>query len=63
MQIHRRIRELGVSQKNLDGAQIGPGFQHVGSQAMSQGLLVLLMICTQQRFVIGSIRSTASRLK
>jgi integrase/recombinase XerD len=33
------------------------------SSYFEQGLLVLLMICTQQRFAIGSIRSTASKLK
>jgi hypothetical protein len=33
MQINRRIGEFGVSQKNLDGAKIGPAFQHVGLQS------------------------------
>jgi hypothetical protein len=35
----------------------------VCGEAVAQGLLILLMICTQQRFAIGVIRSMAQKLK
>ena len=34
MQVNRRVFKLGVAKKNLDGAQISTGFQHVGGEAM-----------------------------
>jgi hypothetical protein len=34
-------------------------FQQVSGEAVPQGLLILLMICTQQRFAIGAILSVA----
>jgi hypothetical protein len=40
VQVNRRVFELGVSEKNLDGAQVGAGFQHVRGEtvaAMSLG--------------------------
>ena len=49
----------GVAQQNLNAAQIDAVFQQVGSEAMTQGLLILLMNCTQPRFAIGVIRSMA----
>ena len=35
VQVNRRVFKLGVSEKYLDGAQIGAGFQHVSGEAMS----------------------------
>ena len=29
MEIHRRVREVGVAEQHLNGAQVGPGFQQV----------------------------------
>ena len=55
--------QVAVAEQQLDAAQIGTGIEQMGGKGMAQGLLVLLMICTQQRFAIGSIRSTASKLK
>jgi hypothetical protein len=63
MKIDRGLFKIAMAEEHLDGAQIGSAFEHVRGKAMTQGLLVLLMICTQQRFAIGSIRSTASKLK
>ena len=36
MQVDGGVSELGVSEKNLDGAQVGAGFQHVRCEAMPQ---------------------------
>src|ERR1017187_6193429 len=33
--VNHRVFKLGVSEKDLDGAQIGAGLQHVGGKAMS----------------------------
>ena len=63
VQVDRRLFQIAMPQQHLDGAQVGPGFEQMRGKAMTQGLLVLLMICTQQRFAIGSIRSTVSKLK
>jgi hypothetical protein len=35
VQVNRRVFKLGVSEKDLDGAQIGAGLQHVSGKAMS----------------------------
>ncbi len=48
-----------MAEQNLDGAQVSTGFKQVRREAVSQGLLILLMICTQQRFAIGVIPSMA----
>jgi hypothetical protein len=62
MQIDRRLLEVTMSQQHLDGSKIGASFQQMGGKAVAQGLLVLLMICTQQKFAIGSIPCMASKL-
>ena len=63
MQTDGSYFEVAMTEQYLDGAQVGSGFEKVCGEAVAQGLLVLLMICTQQRFVIDSIPSTASKLK
>ena len=35
VQVDGSVCELGMAEKNLDGAQVGPGFQHVGCETMS----------------------------
>jgi hypothetical protein len=35
VQVNHRVFKLGVSEKDLDGAQIGAGLHHVGGKAMS----------------------------
>ena len=42
-----------------EGRQANAGAHHIRREGMPQGLLILLMICTQQRFAIGVIRSMA----
>jgi len=44
MQIEGSISDLGMAEKNLDGAQIGTGFQHVGCETMSKRM---------RRYVLG----------
>jgi hypothetical protein len=62
MQIDRRLFQVAVPEQHLNGAQVGAGFKQMSGKAMAQGLLVLLMICTQQKFAIGSIPCMASKL-
>ena len=62
MQINGCVIERGMAEQYLNGAQVRAGFQQVCGITMAQGLLVLLMICTQQKFAIGSIPCMASKL-
>jgi hypothetical protein len=48
-----------VAEQQLNRADVGSGFEYVNGEGMSQGLLILLMICAQQRFAIGVIPSMA----
>jgi hypothetical protein len=61
--VNHRLAQVGVAEQQLDGAQIGAGFEQMCGEAMSQGLLVLLMICVQQRFTIDFIPSMAPKSK
>ena len=63
MQIHDGVFQLGVPQQDLNSAQVRTGFQQVRGKAVPQGLLILLMNCTQLGFAIGGIRSMAQKLK
>ena len=58
-QIAGRSREAAVAEQQLNRADIGAGFEHVNGEGVPQGLLILLMICTQQRFAISVIPSMA----
>jgi hypothetical protein len=62
MEIDGGILEPLMTHEQLNGAQVRAGFEQVCGEAMAQGLLVLLMICTQQKFAIGSIPCMASKL-
>jgi hypothetical protein len=35
VQVDSAVGELGMTQQNLDRAQIGAGFEHVGSETVS----------------------------
>ena len=35
VQVEGGVGELGMSEKNLDGAQVGAGLQHVSGKAVS----------------------------
>jgi len=48
-----------LAEQDLNGAEVNAGFQQVSGKGVPQGLLILLMICTQQRFAIGVIPSVA----
>ena len=48
-----------MTEQELNGADVSARFQQVGSEAVSQGLLILLMICAQRKFGIVVIRSMA----
>jgi hypothetical protein len=58
-QVSRGSRQAAVAEQQLDGPHIRAGFQQVDCESVAQGLLILLMICTQQRFAIGVIPSVA----
>jgi hypothetical protein len=51
--------QTAVTEKKLNPAQIGACLQQVYGIGVPQGLLILLMNCTQLRFAIGVIRSMA----
>jgi hypothetical protein len=55
--------QIVMSQQDLNGVQVGAGFEQVSGEAMAQGIVVLLMICIQQRSVIVIIPSMARRLR
>jgi len=44
MQVNRGVSELGMAEKNLDGAQVGTGFQHMSRETMPQAV---------RRYVLG----------
>ena len=46
-----------MSKQDLDGAQVGSGIEQVGSERVAEGLLVLLIVCNQQRSAIVFILS------
>jgi hypothetical protein len=64
----RQMKVLGcglqvpMTEQNLNGTQVRSRLEQMGGPTMAQGLLVLLMICTQQQFAIGSIPCMASKL-
>jgi hypothetical protein len=62
VQIDGCVIERGMAEQYLNGAQVRAGLKQVCGITMAQGLLVLLMICTQQKFAIGSIPCMASKL-
>jgi hypothetical protein len=41
-----------MTEQNLNGAEIGAGFVEMRGKAVTQGIVVLLMICTLRRFAI-----------
>jgi hypothetical protein len=43
--------------------QVGAGFQQMRGEAVTQGIVVLLMICIQRRSVIVIIPSMTQRLR
>ena len=61
VQIDCRVFELGVSEKHLDGAQIGACFQHVSRKTVPTGIVVILMICIPQKSAIPFIRTSELR--
>ena len=63
MEIDRGLFQIAMAEQNLDGPQVRAGFEQVSGEAVPQGILILLMICTQQRFAIVIIRSVAWKLK
>jgi len=52
MQIDRGVFQVRMAEKQLNGSQIGAGFQVVRSKTVTQRIVVLLMICTRRRFAI-----------
>jgi hypothetical protein len=58
MQINRRVGKLRVTEQHLDRAQISSGFQQMRGEAVAKGIVVLLMICISQKFVIPYIHTS-----
>jgi len=59
MQVDGSGLKVGVPEQRLHCRQIGSAFQKMRGETVPQGLLILLMICTQQRFAIGVTPSVA----
>ena len=57
MQVDSCGFEAGMSKKNLNRAQVGSGIEQVGGERVAEGLLVLLIVCNQQRSAIVFILS------
>jgi hypothetical protein len=55
--------QLCMAEQNLNSAEIDTRFQQVSGEGVSQGLLILLMICSQPRSAIAFIHSMAQKLK
>ena len=52
-----------MAQPRPDGVDVHAGPEQMDGRSVAQGLLILLMNCTQLRFAIGVIRSMAQKLK
>ena len=61
MQVKRGLFQIAMTEQQLDGAQVGSRFQQVGSEAVTQGVLIMLMISFPPRSVIAIIRATDQR--
>jgi hypothetical protein len=61
MQVASRRFDILVAHQNLDGSQVCSVFQHVSGKTVPEGILVLLMICTQKRSGIAITRGTEQR--
>ena len=55
MQVNGGGLEVGVPEQCLHGGQIGSPLQKMCGETVTQGLLILLMNCTQLRFAISVI--------
>ena len=56
-------RQTTMAEQKLDGSDIGSRFQQMNRERVAQGLLILLIIFTPQRFALGVILSMAQKLK
>jgi hypothetical protein len=59
VKINHGILNILMTEQDLDRAQVGAGFEQMRGVAMAQGILVLLMICTPERFAIAITRGMA----
>ena len=57
VEIERGGVQISVAEQHLDGAQVGACFEHVRSETVSQGILVLLMICIPLKSAIAITRA------
>ena len=60
VQIDRRVREIGVTEQQLNGAQVGAGFEQMGRVRVPQRILTLLMNLLPPSFTTVTIPSTAN---
>jgi hypothetical protein len=51
--------EVGMPEQCLQRRQIGTAFQQMRRKTMTEGVLVLLMICIPRRFAIAITRTMA----
>src|SRR5215467_8436292 len=61
MDVDHRLAQIGVPEQQLNGAQVGASLEQMGGEAMPERLLVLLMICSQEKSAIAFIRCMAQK--
>ena len=50
-----------MAEQQLNGADVGAGFQEMDREGVAERILTLLMNLPQPRFTTATIRSTANR--
>jgi hypothetical protein len=59
MEINRGLFQIMVAEQELNGSQVRTGFQQMSGEAVTQGVIVLLMICTPRKSAIAITRCSA----
>ena len=53
MDVDHRLAQVGMAEQQLDSAQVSAGFEEMSREAMAERLLILLMICSQEKSAIA----------
>jgi hypothetical protein len=53
MDVNHRLAQVGMAEQQLDRAQVGTRFEQMSREAMAERLLILLMICSQEKSAIA----------
>jgi len=61
MKVDGGLLQIAVPQQNLDGAHVRTRFQKMGSEAVAQGVIMVLTISFPLRSAIAITRATAQK--